>query len=492
MSVKKTIIFNSFSNFIARFSINIISFFTLPIFINYFGEGKYAIFILINSFIESLVFFDFGVGTTLGKKTAEYTINRDIEKFTIYFNWTFWLTLILSAFFGIVVFFAAPLLVQVFKIDPTFFEIGIIGFRIGSFYLLLFAVLRIYQTILEGFEKFIFVNGFKFFQIVSLLVCVFFIFWWELNFYSYLIILMIGNLFPFVIYAIYFHSKNSVRVKIGKPFFNLFQNDFWQMSRNFFAIQVTSFLFSLADKFIISIIIGASSLVYYTVVTKISYIVRMVNNQTLLVISPLISKARENNDQILISKIIKDGSMFQLLLMLPIITTSGLFLKPFIRLWIGGDFVNFAYWGVISLLIYVLGPFSGMVQRVLIYGGFEFVVKRINYVLILINLLSSIILTYFIGIGGVIIGSIIQTIIAIPIFKQKAKELLGIDYEMINKYSLIGFTISFCAILVFFIFKVEENINSWPTLIVFGTLFFIVQIVFPVWHLFIRNRKFTI
>lgn len=168
----KKILINSISNFVSRFGINLLSFFTLPIFIKYFGDPQYSVFILINSVVESLVFFDFGVGTAFGKKTSEFAINRDTGKYRLYFNWTFWFTLIVSLVCGVLVFIFSNQLVSLFKIDPAYHDVGVKAFRIGSIYLILYAVLRIYQTALEGFEKFVLVNSLKVFQVISILASI--------------------------------------------------------------------------------------------------------------------------------------------------------------------------------------------------------------------------------------------------------------------------------------------------------------------------------
>lgn len=489
MSIKRKILINSASNFLSRFGINILSFFTLPVFIKQFGSSQYAIFILINTIVESVVFFDFGIGTSLGKKASEFTINQTQQKFTLYFNWTFWFTLIFSIICsGILLLFAGSF-TRLFKVDPQYFDDGVMAFRLAAIYLLLYFVLKIYQTVLEGFEKFVMVNIFRVFQYISLILAVLLALYGHLSFKHFLLISIAGNLLPYICYAIYFHNRYQMQIRFEIGIKGLFTSDFWSMSKNFFVIQITSFLFSMADKFIISFIIGATSVVYYTVVTKISYIVRMVNNQTLLVINPMIAKARESNDFVLLGKIVKQGAVYQFILMLPIITTAALFLRAFLTLWIGGEYIAYAHWGVLALVIYLLGPFSGMVQRVLIYGGFEGVVKNLTLKLVILNVVTSIAFTYLLGIGGVIIGSVIQALISIPVFKQKAKELLHMEYKLFNRETNISILISVVFIAVFYLLHIEKRAATWPAFLVWSFLFFTLQMLMPAYKVFIQKKS---
>lgn len=480
----KKILINSISNFVSRFGINLLSFFTLPIFIKYFGDPQYSVFILINSVVESLVFFDFGVGTAFGKKTSEFAINRDTGKYRLYFNWTFWFTLIVSLVCGVLVFIFSNQLVSLFKIDPAYRDVGVQAFRIGSIYLILYAVLRIYQTALEGFEKFVLVNSLKVFQVISILASIWLVVGYKLSFNQYLIINMLGNLIPFLLYAWYFHQKYEISFQSAPDFKQLWGSDFWKSSKDFFVIQVTSFLFTLADKFIISIIIGATQVLYYTVVTKVAFIIRMVNNQTLIVINPIIAKAKESGNKDLIERIIMKGAMYQFLMMLPLIVTSGLMLKSFISLWIGGDFIKYSSWGVLALSIYLLGPFSAMVQRVLIFGGYEARIKYITIWLVLINLAVSIVFTFFVGIGGVIIGSVVQSLIAIPIFKRLAKNLLQIEYSILDRHAIIALGISILTCIGFYYFGMEKWVDSWVSFVMIGILLFCVLFAYPGYTLF--------
>jgi len=480
MTSRKNIIINSGANFLYRFGLNLISFFTLPLFIRYYGDSKYALFILVNSVVESLVFFDFGVGTSLAKKSSEFTVNKDKGKYSIYFNWTFWFTALIATFFGALIFFFADNIATAFKVGPEVRDLAVMTFRMGAVYMVLYFILRIYQSILEGFEKFLIVNAFKTFQYVALIASALLVLYRSLDFRSYLIISILGNLVPFACYAIYFHSRTRVELTFRSGIKGLFRSDYWKMSSNFFVIQVTSFLFSLADKFIISFIIGATSVVYYSVVTKVAYIIRMVNNQTLAVISPVISRARESKDNELIGKIIREGAVYQFILLLPLITTSALFLRPFLRLWIGGDYVAYSHWGVLALVIYLIGPFSAMVQRVLIFGGHEAEVRNVTIWLVLSNVVISILLTYVLGIGGVIVGSVFQAVIAIPIFKRMAATLLDVHYRFINKDGVIGIITALVLVTVFFLFRVEGHIGSWMALLLIGSAFLGIQLVYPV------------
>jgi O-antigen/teichoic acid export membrane protein len=491
MSVRKRILVNSVSNFISRFGINILSFFTLPLFIQHFGDSLYAVFILLNSVVESLIFFDFGVGTALGKKSSEYTINKDRDSYRIYFNWTFWFTSLFSGITGLVIFIFAPYWVRVLNIDESVYEIAITAFRIGSFYLTSYSILRIYQTILEGFEKFVIVNLFKIFQFVSLIVSACLILFAKLSFQTYLIISMLGNILPFVVYAYYFHSTTRIQVSGLPQFSTLWKSSFWQSSKDFFVIQVTSFLFSLADKFIISFIVGATQVVYYSVVTKIAFIIRMVNNQTLIVINPIIAKAKESKDKALIDKIIRQGGVYQFLLMLPLIVSAALFLKAFIRLWIGGAYTQYSHWGVLALVIYLLGPFSAMVQRVLIFGGYESKVKMVTIYLVLVNIAVSVILTYWIGMGGVIIGSIVQSLIAIPVFKKLAKDLLEVDYSLLTKDTIIATLIAALIVITFIASGLEHHIDSWAKFLFWGGVVFLLLVAYPAYRLFYKKDLFN-
>ena len=91
-------------------------------------------------------------------------------------------------------------------------------------------------------------------------------------------------------------------------------------------------------------------------------------------------------------------------------------IKPFIAIYVGDPFTDYAYWGGIASLIFLTAPFSGLVSRMLVFSGHVRQMRNVNIALAVLNLSVSAYATLHLGIGGVIVGSIVQSLLTVPAY----------------------------------------------------------------------------
>ncbi len=487
------VLIDAISNLSIRFGTNILSFITLPLYIKVFGKVEYGVFLLAYGLIESLVFFDFGIGSALVKYTALYNGHnfetKDELNYAFFINWTVRIALVLAIIFSLITLTIGFNIEMFFKVGQDHNSLARNIFTVFALYVLFYGVLRQAQYYLEGLEEFVFLNKTKLILVFLLFVLYLMVLFFPIGIIEFVILFAISNLVPYCIYFLRLIKSGLIDLRSwsSASFFEKPKEEYLKFSLNMFYVQLTSFFFTLFDKFIIGAMLGPVQLVYYNAVTKLSFIVRMINNQSLLVLNPMIAKiSKENlsNTESIIEKV----SLIQFIVILPIVAGVSILIYPFIDLWLGKDFLPYTHWGIFALLIYVIGPFSGMIQRVLKFGGFDHLLVKVNIFLVLINLFFSILLTNFVGIGGPILGSLIQVFLSVLTFQYLGRKLLGVKGGRFDTHLLISSFIALLVCLLGFKWLQLFPIVSWLNLIFFALVLTIPLSLHPAYILFFHPR----
>lgn len=491
MNKKIATLLNAASNLATSFGVNILSFITLPLYLGVFGENYYGVFLLAFGVASSMVFFDFGIGAAIVKYTAsEDAASVRSESYIQFMNWSIRLVVVLAAVFAFLNVVMALNVSAIFELDNVGENEARTIFLYFSLYTFLYCIFRQGQYYLEGKNKFILINKTKVITLVGLIILYLYIRVAPVSIFNFTIAFMVANILP---YAIFFgmmlgdnvYSRKHWRLEewLKHP-----EAHYLGFSKNLFILQSTAFLTTVADKFVIGVILGPVALVYYNAVTKIAFLVRMINNQSLLVLNPLIAKAREPDSR-MVSKILDQGAVTQFLVVLPVCFVAAFLLEPFLNLWLGKDYHEYAHWGILALLVYVLGPFSAMTQRVMNLTGYDRQCMKANIYLVAINLLVSISSTYVIGIGGPILGTVVHGFLAIFVFRYYRNKFYPFDGSAGSRV-IIACTIV-QVVLLFVYWPFMDAITSWFHLVAAGALVGLLSILFT-FVVFIKHPRYRL
>jgi O-antigen/teichoic acid export membrane protein len=250
-----------------------------------------------------------------------------------------------------------------------------------------------------------------------------------LNFTSFVSLMILARLVPSAL-NVYFIIK--YRLLVGISFrddisWDMVKPEFLRYSGNMFLLQMIALFAFQADKFVIGFILAASSVTIYAVVTKPMFIIRMVVNQSLIALGPFFAREEHSGNEALVNRMISSGGVVLSVVVFPLVALLCLFNKPFLHLWIGEPYSHYAYWGALGSICFVFGTMYAFFVRYLTYTKQVAIVRNVNIWTTLLNFVVSVVGTYLWGIGGVIVGSLVQAMVQVPIYTRLAMRMRGLS-----------------------------------------------------------------
>ena len=428
---------NSISNILAFGGANVVSLFTLPTFLKAFGDDQYGIFILAFGVTNTLALVDLGINTSLTKFTAEFSEDGDTQRFSTAVAGSIFLSGFLGLLFGAAIFGLSFFVDGVFNVPEKYSAVAKTVFQAAGLFTVIYVISRVPQSILEGHQMFYWRNLSKLSTVLVTLVAFVVVryqpFGLELSFIGFVFLTMVSQLLPAACNAFIIVKKKLLEGFSWQAGINrdILFSEFIKFSGNMFLLQLIGIFAFQTDKLIVGAILTPAMVTILTVVTKPMFIARMVNNQTLLVFGPLFAKRNRGGDDSKSFEILRRGNLLISVLMLPITALLVILIQPFIDLYIGGEHSRYAYWGGIAGLIYVFAPFSGLVQRFMVYTDQLRQVRNISFCLVLANVIISIAGTFYFGIGGVVLGSLFQSMLGAFAYNWLFMKTRGVDLQSI-------------------------------------------------------------
>ena len=193
------------------------------------------------------------------------------------------------------------------------------------------------------------------------------------------------------------------QIKFSKPTFNLIFHDV----KNVFASKIAGFIYSSTDNLLISIFAATITVGYFVNYTTITTSLKSIINSALNPITPIIGNMLTDKDDKKSEKVLYQYTFIRYLLSVAFIIPFIVLAQDFIELWVGKDFV-LSIWVVILLAfdLYVFLIHNVFLDYINGAGLFRDE-KYIEIGSAVINLVLSIILVQFMGIEGVLIGTVV-------------------------------------------------------------------------------------
>ena len=431
MLTKYQFISNTISTVIFRLISLVIGFFIIPIFVAKLGAELYGIWILSGILMGYFNLLALGVPSGVLKYISEYYAQKDFKKVEQVINSSLFLFIILGLFISIVTFFCAPIVVEIFKINPQNIPLAIKLLRISAIFTLFYWPLSIFDSILGGMIKFIpvnIVNGIAaVFKSCSILVLAIL----NVDIITMFIVFNMVSLISWISKMFITRSKlTMIRIMPWKVSYftvkEIFSFSFWV-----FIQQIVAMMVYQTDNIIIGILLPVAFITTYAVVTKLFYLVHQFTGMFFSVIWPTIFSAKILNNNKLIEKVIVKGSHFICFIILPVTILGIVVVKPFITLWMGEEYAKYAFWCQLLLIPWLIAPIGGVLGNVAIGIGR---IKAMNLWGIIgasINVIISILAVKLIGFGGVIIGTISVSLLTMPFKFPWFIKILKVDGKKI-------------------------------------------------------------
>lgn len=457
MSRKKSFITNTFSNVAFNLLTQAVGFFIIPLFVKGLGQELFGIWILSKTIVGYFSLLDLGVSGGIVKFISESKAVNDDEGI----NSTINTSLIFYTFIGvlvfIVVFFFPVHIVSLFKVTSVNFNTAVNVLKISAVLALFSWPSMTFSSTMEGLMKYthknIFLGISSLLNSIIVLVLVNFNFTLE----QILIFSSLANLIPWIgnIYVVKYVSKvwkfsfSSLSLKRTKEIFSF---SLWVLVQ-----QLIVLLIYQTDQIIIGVFLPVATITIYSVVTKLFYIVRGLNGTFFNVIWPTVFAASKINDISFIHKVTLKGSKYISLIIVPLSTLGFLVSHNFIQAWMGREYADYAIWAQLLFAVWFFSPMFGVFGNVLVATGNIKLINLFGVISTPINVGIGIFLTPRIGIGGVILGTVITytllMIIEFPIFMKRLK----LDWRSVLYPNLrIIFTSVLIMIFGYFVFNLFE------------------------------------
>jgi O-antigen/teichoic acid export membrane protein len=471
---------NSISTVGVSLAGNFISLFTLPLYLSIYGDSLWGIFIWASSASGLLAKFDLGVKSGLRRYTARFSSNGDISQMNLAISITAIIMCIVAILNALLILFFSIYPSTVLSLNKESWDTARSVLVIASGYTLVFWSTKYFEAIIEGFQLH-FIKNLNL-SIASIANIILYIV--ALS-YRFEFITLVGLLFlvqsiPLILHVLQIVrrgllKKCSIKLLVSKQEF--INSEFSKYSGDIFILGIIQVLAYQMDKVIIGAVTGAAFITYYVIVTKPMFIIQSVDSYIYSALQPMIAKEQAAKNTEFLKLFIPKSGLYHFLISVPLCLLIIFLLRPFIHIWIGHDYDEYLIWGQIAAASLLFTSFYTPVTKYLVNTGHTHDLKRIYLITNGTNAIVSVILTFFLGIGGVIIGSLVDQILRVIFYTHLSHTKLGINLFRSNSQVLINSFI-YLLVVVVFIFFVSNRvlIDNWMKLfssaVVGGLLFY--------------------
>ena len=478
--------FNSFSNAAVSILSNIVSLFTLPLLIYIYTEDLYGVLQTALG-LCGVAMFDFGVTKALTRYMAQYRKGGEKQPIED--------ALSISRFLLVIVSFSVLLLMwgfsyytaSLFDVPKEYVPMSERIFQITAVYAFVFWLSKYLHGILIGCHKIYVKNLHQLVSIVFQIIGFIVAYYYTASFELYIIIILGGKVVSIVLDAVYiWRNKFLVGLKPQWiPSKVMFKSEFMRYSIDVFLLTVLSYFSIAADQNIIAFIMEPKMVTRYVILSKLMLIVRMFDGFIFSALEPLVaeeSKSKEN-----LKVITQKSLLIHASFLIPLSIMLMLCIEPFLKLWKGGLDYQYWYWGALGIAVYFVGVFISTPAKVIVSKGDASVMRNIQLITIPINVVVSIILTYWLGIGGVFVGTFLQVLIQIPMVIKKANQLFGLTIKTLFP-PLFWVAFIYCSLIGIVFFFVNQQLPFGENWLWFILVFSIESILLGLVPLFVLYK----
>lgn len=409
---------NIYASFIAK-GLNIaIGFVQLPIALNYIGETRYGIWLILGSIIAWFEFFDIGLGNGLRNKFAEAVAKEDKKSAKVYISTTYFLMTVIIGAVSLIFLIISPFLnwVKILNVPPGINEnLTLLVFIVFISFAVRFVV-KLITTILvadqrPGVRDIILAIA----KVLNLGLLIVLVKTTEGSLIYLSIIYSFTPLFLLLVASIYFFSKDYREYIPSYKYVDLsYSKALMNLGIRFFIIQIAVLVVYTTDNMIITQLYDPAQVTIYNIARRYFSIITM---GYLIVVTPFWSGVTEAYNK-------SDFSWIKKTVQQLIIIWSGFFLLAatmlvignwVYKIWVGPDIEIPFLLSLICSLYVVLFSFNSIF--IFFINGTGKI--KIQIYVAVFNMLFNIPLSIFFakylsfGIAGVLMGTLVSSVIGL-------------------------------------------------------------------------------
>lgn len=345
--INKSIFINTLASFIVRGLALVVSLFTLPAYMRYFGNQELlGLWFTMLSVLSWVLTFDLGVGNGLRNKLVKYLIDNDTKKIKIYISSAY----IVSSVIAVIAFFLGYLIFPLINWNYVFnIPTHVVSSKTLLYVtLLLFFgvlcqfVLRLIYSIFYALQRSSIPN---FMSLISSILLLIFVMYSETgSMENNLYLLAKANVFfaniPLLLGTmIIFRTELKFCIPNIK-FFNMhYAIDIMKLGGAFFWLQIMSLLLTSTNEFLITWLSGNGNVVDYQIYNKLFSLLGTLFSLALTPIWSAVTKAFSQKDFLWIEKLYKKLKIISALFILGEFLLIGI-LQVIVNLWLGENAIK--------------------------------------------------------------------------------------------------------------------------------------------------------
>ncbi len=428
------------ASFIYKILTIVLSFLIIKYMLPYLGVELYGVWAVILTFVNWIIFFDFGITNGVKNKIAESLTNNNYEEANQYIS-TGYIILLLFCIVVYIIFFTLSyflnwqgiLNITTISNNNLFYAMNTI-----IFFILINFTLSIIIAVLNAVQKAsLIVLGQFLSQLFSLIFILILIQYTESNLiyicFSYGFALVLSN----ILLSVLFYRKNLKLVPTIKNFKKTKVQSILSLGMKFFFLQLTILVILTTDTVIITQLLGPQYVTTYDILFKYFGVMFTIHTIVNTPLWSMYTEAHIKNDYIWISKTLIN--MLKLIVIFILLATIMYLLKDIVfKLWIGDTKLFVSESNYIYMII--------MVLMLIWHNTFAFFTNGINKtknqlistaVGALINIPLSIFFVKYVDMG--LNGVLLATICSLSIFNitgiiEAAKEIQYMKKQGIIKH----------------------------------------------------------
>lgn len=420
--------------YITQFLNIAISLFYVPIMLGVLGQDEYGLYALVQSIISYFLISDMGIGITATRYNAKYIAENDIEgqrKINAMFLELYVGIAVICSIIGIIVYQYIP---QIYH-DYSLESIKLIRelFIIAMVNLVLTLVFKIFNAIINAYERFVFAKTLILIQTVIGPICMLAVLYAGYRSVGMLVVTTVITAVLGLIQMFYCIKKLSVKFKFGGFNKHLFIT-IMSFTTFVFLNSISHQLFANSDKIVVSILLSEASIAVYAIVIQFQiYFYNFANVLSgffLPRFTKIVKGLREVSPE-LMTDIIKVGRIQIIIagLILGVFVAMG---NPFIIRWVGTDYHMVYYLTIFIFVAEYITSCQSMFNSLMQAMNLHKIRSIIGLISALLKIILTIIFVRLWGLWGCAIAYFIASMIRFVAYNIYYKRV-GIDVNFFWK-----------------------------------------------------------
>tara|TARA_B110000027_G_C16121943_1_gene303662 strand:- start:7408 stop:8910 length:1503 start_codon:yes stop_codon:yes gene_type:complete len=487
----KKIISNTIANYLLKAIQLFLNLLAIPILINNLGEEGFGIILFASIVVGYFNVLELGITDGVTKYVSQYIESKEYNKIQSIINTS------LIFFIGIGFLVSLTLIIWVLSggvswlnLDPDLSVSSDKIFLFASVIALISWPQLLLKGIFKGIQDFITLNILigigRIISVVSAILAVIYTDW-EIEY-----IFLLFNLDKIILTFIQFKI-----LKKKLPFWKFSVFDFNKDTFRFiFSFSGWIMLGQLAvmleyqsDQLVILSFLSASFLATYAVAFYLFRMIQQISGLAGSAVMPAISQLNESSNSSDIKKIIFFGVKMHNLFFVPITLTLFFIAEPFIKLWVGVKYLDYLWLIKLSIIFQLIWQSSALFGQIYLGLGYSRKPGIIGIIVGLLNVTTSIILVNYIGVSGVILGTICVGVLSVPIamfWMLKDVDISFKDY-FLKLIVRTQFPLIIGSLFFFIVLDWINNIDTWFMLVFVS--FLMLVYLFSIGYFFCLNKN---